>query len=155
MTMSTETTHPNTSELGSHAAGSDAAPASAYGLLVVPNGRRNGFHATIRGHELELADPDSGHALAPTPDDLLVGSIASDCAWSTQRFLRARRLPDEVSVCAKWRTREDSPVLADIDVRVTVSKSAESVSAALIAALKNSLRGRSLNAPLRVGIRNA
>ena len=133
---------------------SHAVPASTHGLSVVPNGRRDGFHATMRsGQLLELADPDSGHALAPTPDDLLIGSIASDFAWSARRFLRARRLPDDVSVSAAWRTHDDPPRLADIDVTVTVSNSAEAVGATLITALENSFAARSLNAPLRVRVR--
>jgi uncharacterized OsmC-like protein len=136
-------------------ADSRAVPASTHGLFVVPNRRRDGFDATIRGHLLELADRDSGHALAPTPDDLFISSIASDFAWSAQRFLRARRLPDDVSVSSAWRTHEDWPRLADIDMTVTVSDDAESVSATLVAALENSFAARSLNAPLRVHIRGA
>jgi uncharacterized OsmC-like protein len=165
--MSAETTHPNLIKLSSHSGnGLDAAlvarrwptrpdrgiksnldtadshtvPAATNGLFVVPNGRRDGFHATIRGHELRLADPDSGHALAPTPDDLLISSIASDFAWSSQRFLRARQLPDDVSVSAAWRTHDDSPRLAHIDMTVTVSNDAEAVTGTLVAALENSLR---------------
>jgi uncharacterized OsmC-like protein len=123
-------------------------------LFVVTNGRRDGFHATMRsGQLLELADPDSCHALAPTPDELLVGSIASDSAWSARRLLRARRLPDDVSVSAAWRTHEDPPRLADVDVTVTVSNSAEAVSAMLVAAVENSFAARSVNAPLRVRVR--
>jgi len=72
---------------------SHAFAASNNALFVVPSGRGDGFRATKRGHVLELADPDSGHALAPTPDDLLIVSIAANFAWSAQRFLRARRLP--------------------------------------------------------------
>ena len=104
---------------------------------------------------LELAGPDSAQALAPTPDDLFISSIASDFAWSAQRFLRARRLPDDVSVTGAWRTHEDSPRLADIDMTVTVSNSAEAVSATLAAALQNSFAARSLKVPLRVHIRGA
>ena len=46
---------------------SQGAPASSNSLFVVPHGRGDGFQAEIRGHLLELADPGSGHALAPTP----------------------------------------------------------------------------------------
>ena len=137
--MSTTITQPN------------AVSQSTNGLFVIPDGQRDGFHATIRGNELELGDPASGHSLAPRPDDLLIMSIASACAWSAKRFLRARRLPDDVSVYAAWRTAEDS-TLASVDVRVTVPNAAESVSATLAAALENSA-ARSLNAPLRVSIR--
>jgi putative redox protein len=157
--MSVETTHPNHTELRSHSGNgppdSHAFPAPANGLCVVPNGRREGFHASIRSHELELADPDSVHALVPTPADLFISSIASDFAWSAQRFLRSRRLPDEVSVSAAWRMHKDSPRLSDVDMTVTVSNSAEAVSATLVAALKNSFAARSLNAPIRVQIRGA
>jgi organic hydroperoxide reductase OsmC/OhrA len=180
--MSAETIHPNLTELSSHSgngldaalvarrwprrpdrgiksnldtADSHAVPAATNELFVVPNGRRDGFHATIRGHELELAHPDSGHALAPTPDDLLISSVASDFAWSAQRFLRAQQLPNDVSVSAAWRTHDDPPRLAHLDMTVTVSNSAEAVSETLVAALENSCAARSLNAPLRVRIRVA
>ena len=61
-----------------------AAPTSSDGLFVIPRGRGDGFQASIRGHILDLADPNSGHALAPTPDDLFIASIASGLAWSAQ-----------------------------------------------------------------------
>jgi hypothetical protein len=54
-----------------------AAATSSNGLFVIPCGRGDGLQASIRGHILDLADPNSGHALAPTPDDLFVASIAS------------------------------------------------------------------------------
>jgi uncharacterized OsmC-like protein len=119
-------------------------PTSSHGLFVIPRGRGDGFRASIRGHILDLADPGSGHALAPTPDDLLIVSIASELAWSARRFLRAYGLPDDVSVSATWRTHEDPPSLADIKLTVTVPKRAEAVSAALAAAFANSLAARSL-----------
>ena len=112
----------------------------------------DGFRATVHGHILELADPDSGHALAPTPEDLLIASVASALAWSARGFLRARRLPDDVSVSATWRMHEDPRRLAGIDVTVTVSNGAAAVSATLVAALENGFAARSLNAPLRVHI---
>ena len=130
-------------------------PASTHALYVVPRARGDGFRATICGHVLELADPDSDHAFAPTPDDLLIVSIASDFAWSAQRFLRAKRLPHDVSVSAAWRTHEEPAHLADIEVTVTVSSSAEPVSATMVAALETSFAARSLNAPLRIRIQAA
>ena len=96
---------------------------------------------------LELADP-TDHRLAPSPDDLLIASIASDLAWSARRFLRACGLPDYVSVSAKWRTHEDQPSLADINLTVTVSRRAEAVSAALAVAFANSLAARSHAEPV-------
>jgi len=127
---------------------SRAVPTSSHGLFVIQRGRGDGFQATIRGHILDLADPSSGHALAPTPDDLFIVSIASEFGWSARRFLRAYGLPDEVSVSARWRTHEDLPSLADISLTVTVSRRVEAVSAALAAAFANSLAARSLAEPV-------
>lgn len=117
-------------------------------LFVIPHERRDGFWASIRGHILDLADPNSGHALAPTPDDLFIASIASELAWSARRFLRAQGVPDYVSISAKWRTHEDLPSLDDINLTITVSRRAEAVSATLAAAFANSLAARCLAAPL-------
>jgi uncharacterized OsmC-like protein len=125
-----------------------AVPTSSHALLVNPHERRDGFWANIRGHTLDLADPSSGHALAPTPDDLFIVSIASELAWSARSFLRARGLPDDVSVSATWRTYEDPAGLADINLTVTISKLAEAASAALGAALENCLAARSLAEPV-------
>jgi uncharacterized OsmC-like protein len=127
---------------------SHAVPTSSHGLFVIPRGRGDGFQATIRGHILDLADPSSGHALAPTPDDLFIASIASDLVWSARKFLRAYGLPDDVSVSAKWRTPEDPPGLADIKLTVSVSRRAEAVCAALAAAFENTLAARSLAEPV-------
>jgi hypothetical protein len=127
---------------------SHAVPTSSHALFVIPRGRGDGFQASIRGHILDLADPTSGHTLAPTPDDLFILSIASECAWSAQRFLRAFDLPDDVSVSAKWRTPENLPGPADITLIVTVSRRAEAVSAALAVAFANSLAARSLAEPV-------
>jgi uncharacterized OsmC-like protein len=126
---------------------SDGATES-HALFVIPRERGDGFQAAIRGHIVDLADPSSGHALAPTPNDLLIVSIASDLAWSTRRFLRARRLPDQVSVSARWRTDEDAPGLADIGLTVTVSKAAETVRDALAAVFTDSLAARSHAEPV-------
>jgi uncharacterized OsmC-like protein len=96
---------------------------------------------------LELADP-TDHRLAPSPDDLLIAAIASDLAWSARRFLRARGLPEYVSVSAKWQTREDPPGLDDINLTVTVTSRAEAVSGALATSFENSLAARSLAEPV-------
>ena len=125
---------------------SDAAPTS-HALFIIPTRRGNGFVASVRGQMLELADP-TDHQLAPSPDDLLIASIASDLAWSARRFLRAYGLPDYVSVSAEWRTHEDLPSLADINLTVTVSRRAEAVSAALGAAFAKSLAARSVAKPV-------
>lgn len=118
-------------------------PVRATALFVTRHARGDGFHANIRGHVLELADPSSGHELAPTPDDLQVASIASELAWSAQRFLRTCGLPDQVSVSAEWRAHDDPPGQADISLTVTISTAAEAVSGALAVALEQSLAARS------------
>ena len=129
-----------TAENGSRAA------ASWRTLFVVPHDRREGFWASIRGHGLDLADPRS--ALAPTPNDLFIVSIASELAWSARGILRAQGLPDDVSVSARWRDPEDPARLADIELTVTVSRRAEGVRAALDSAFENTLVARFLADPV-------
>jgi len=99
---------------------------SSQSLYVVPRGLGEGFRASIRSHILELADPYSGDALAPTPDDLFVTSLASQLAWSTRALLRARGLPDDVSVVATWRTRSELSGPDEIDLTVTLSNISDS-----------------------------
>jgi uncharacterized OsmC-like protein len=127
---------------------SHAVAASSNALVVSPHERRDGFWASIRGHVLDLADPNSGHALAPTPDDLFIVSIASELAWTARRILRADRLADDVSVSANWWTDADLPSLADIDLTVRVPLGARAASAALAVAVQNSLAARSLAEPV-------
>ena len=123
----------------------DAAPVG-HTLYIIPTRRGDGFEASIHGHILELADP-TDHRLAPSPDDLLIAAISSDLAWSARSFLRARGLPDDVSVSARWHTTEGIPSLAAITLTVTVSTRAGAVSGALAAAFANSLAARSLAEP--------
>jgi uncharacterized OsmC-like protein len=135
-----------TIEDGAEVSGEDmgqgiSAAATSHALFIIPTRWGGGFTASIHGHLLELADP-ADHRLAPSPDDLLIASVASDLAWSARRFLRAQGLPDGVSVSARWRTTEGLPALADISLTVTVSTRAEAVSGALAAAFANSLRAR-------------
>jgi putative redox protein len=125
---------------------SDAAPTS-HALFIIPTRRGDGFQASIHGHMLDLADP-TDHRLAPSPDDLLIASIASDLAWSARRFLCAHGLPDDVSVSAQWQTTEGLPSLADITLTVTVSRRAKAVSEALAASFENSLAARTLAEPV-------
>ena len=113
-------------------------------LFVIPRRQGDGFRASIRGHILDLADPASGHALAPTPDDLFIVSIASELAWSARSLLRARGMPDDVSVSATWRKHEHLPGFADIKMTVTVSRRAEAARTALDAAFAGRLSARSL-----------
>ena len=110
-------------------------------LFVVPHGEGNGFRASVRGHVLELIDPDS-YALAPTTDDLFVVSIAAALAWSARSFLRAKGLPDYVSVSAERRMQEDPPDPWDISVTVTVSQDAEAEAESLATAFEQSLAAR-------------
>jgi hypothetical protein len=119
--------------------------ASSHALFVNRHERRDGFWANIRGHVIDLADPTSGQALAPTPDDLFIASVASDLAWYSQSLLRGYGLPDDVSVSAKWQTPRGS---AEITLTVTLSRRAAAVSAALAAALENRLAARSLANPV-------
>jgi hypothetical protein len=130
-----------------------AVSVSRQGLFVIPNGRGDGFHGSIRGHLLELADPN-GLPLAPTPDDLLVASIASDLAWFVRGFLRARELDDYVSVSAGWPTLETPPETADLDFTVTVGETAAQMEAALAAALELRLAARWSDPP-RIQVRQA
>jgi putative redox protein len=121
---------------------------SGHALFVSPRGRGDGFRASIRGHILDLPDPSSGHALAPTPNDLFVASIASELAWSARGLLRAQGLPDDVSISARWRTPEDRPGVADIHLTVTLPSRAEAASAALAAAFESSLVARPVAEPV-------
>jgi uncharacterized OsmC-like protein len=126
----------------------DAAPASSHALFVSPHERRDGFWASIRGHVLDLADPSSGHALAPTPDDLFIVSIAAELAWTARKILRAQGQPDDVSVSARWRTNPDPASLADIDLTIAVSPHAKAATTALAVAFANSLAARALAEPV-------
>lgn len=133
-----------------------AVSATRDALFVIPSGRGRGlegFRASIRGHLFELAEPDSAHELAPTPDDLLIVSIASDFAWFTQRFLRARGIADYLSVSAKWPAHEDPPRLGDVDVTVAVSKAAAPMTEELVAALESRFARRLLGSLVNVRVR--
>jgi putative redox protein len=121
-------------------------PPTSNTLSVVPTRRGDGFRASIRGHLLELAEP-TGHGLAPTPDDLLIASIASDLAWCARRFVREHGLPDHVNVSAAWRTLENPPRLADVSVTVAVPEAAAAMSDALMTALDERVAARSLDDP--------
>jgi hypothetical protein len=126
---------------------SDAASTARPSLFVISTRQREGFRASVRGRMLDLAEPSSGHELAPTLDDLFILSIASDLAWSARGYLRAQGLAGEVSVSPAWRTNED-PRMAGIDATVTVSKSAGVPSAALAVALEDSIASRCLHGRL-------
>jgi uncharacterized OsmC-like protein len=116
-------------------------------LFVVPRERSDGFQASVRGHVLDLIDPDS-YALAPNADDLLILSLASTLAWSARKLLRTRRLPDYVSVSAEWRTQDRPPRVEDINLTVAVSREADAVRVELATALETNLASRSLATPI-------
>lgn len=126
--------------------GSDPQAPTTQSLFVLPRGESNGFRASVRGFILDLHDPSS-YALAPTTDDLFVVSIAAALAWSAKGFLRARGLPDYVSIAAEWRSQKDPSSPADIHLTVTVSSGAEAESTALAAFVENSLAARFLAKP--------
>jgi uncharacterized OsmC-like protein len=125
--------------------------ASGYALFVIPSRRGDGFQARIRGRMFELADPDSGHGLVPTPEDLLVAAIASDIAWFARRFLRDHGLDDYVSVSARARTSDSMPGLGDVSVTVEVSAHAAAMGETLATALERRVAAQSSLPPqLRV-----
>ena len=125
--------------------GDAGAGSTSRSLFIAPT-RRDGFTASIRGRVLELEDP-TDHRLAPTPDDLVILSIASDLAWSARRLLRGQGLSGDVNVTATWRTVDDPPRLADISLTVTVPPILEGISAAILAALEERAAVRSLDDP--------
>jgi uncharacterized OsmC-like protein len=127
--------------------GESETASTSHALFIIPTRRGDGFRASIHGHMLDLADP-TDHRLAPSPDDLLIASIASDLAWSARRFLRACGMPDDVSVSAEWQTHEDARGLDDLNLTVSVTRCADAVSATLAAAFENSLAARSLAKPV-------
>jgi hypothetical protein len=120
--------------------------ASRNAVFVIPC-RGSGFRASIRGHLLELADPDAGEGLAPTPEDLLTAAIASDIAWFARRFLRDHGLDDYVSVYASARTSQGPPGLGGLDVTVEVSKHVAAMGTTLAAALERRFAEQSSSPP--------
>jgi hypothetical protein len=118
-----------------------------HALFVIPNARRDGFQASVRGHIFDLIDPSS-YGLAPTADDLFIVSIASTLAWSARGFLRSHGLPDYVSVSAEWWAKDVRQHPADISLTVTVSEATDEVSMSLAAELENCLAARSLAKPV-------
>jgi uncharacterized OsmC-like protein len=153
--------HTTTRRAGPTAGPPDSAPAvrereadlaSRDALFVLPE-RGGRLRASIRGHFLELAEPDSGHRLAPTPDDLFVASIASDLAWSARHFFRRHGRRADVSVSATWQTLGDPPSLADIEVAVAVPESEQRASEGFTATLEERLASRSLDDLVSIRVR--
>jgi hypothetical protein len=132
-------------ELEPKEGGVGAISASRQTLFVISNERGDGFHGSVRGHLLELADP-TDPVLAPTPDDLLVASIASDIAWFARRFLRTYEFDDYLSVSGRW-TLGRPPELGKLDLTVAVPQSALSMRETLAAALESRLAARRFSPP--------
>jgi hypothetical protein len=132
---------------------SDSASSPRCALFVIPTRRGDGFRASIRGSMLDLADPGLGPRLAPTPDELLILSIASELAWSARRFLRIHALVGEISVSAEWQTHADQRVRG-ITVSVTVSNSSKATAAALSVALEDNLASRSIHTRIHLQVRS-
>ena len=116
-----------------------------HSLFIVPT-RRDGFMASIRGRAIELEDP-TDDPFAPTPDELLILSIASDSAWHARRFLRDNGLAADVNVTVTWRTLADPPRLADVSLTVDVPAVSETTGEALLSALEERAAVRSLDDP--------
>ena len=99
-----------------------------------------------------LADP-ADDPFAPTADELLILSIASELAWSARRFLRAQGQAADVNLTVTWQTVEDPPRLADISVTVTAPPIADTLRAALQSALEERAAARWPSDALRVHLR--
>jgi hypothetical protein len=125
----------------------DSHPAATQVLFVIPRERGDGFKASIRGHMLDLADPTSGHALAPTPNDLFVAAHAAELAWCARRLLDAQGLPGGASVSATWRAEGDLSAVAQIDLTVALPLRAQAVADGLDAVLDKSLAAGSVARP--------
>jgi hypothetical protein len=134
-------------EVSGRADSHPAVPAPNQVLFVIPRERGDGFQASIRGHMLDLADPTSGHALAPTPNDLFVVAHASELAWCARRLLDAHGLSDGASVSATWRTDGDLSAVAQFDLTVTLPPGAQAVAAGLDVALDETLAAGSVARP--------
>lgn len=126
-----------------------------HALLVNPHERQDGFWANIRGNPFDLADPDSGHSLAPTPDELFILSIASALAWAAREFLRRYELPDGVSISATWQAEDGVRNFGDISMKVTVSSRAEASGRLLLAALQDALGTSSPSAAVHLSFEGA
>lgn len=124
-------------------------------LSVYQPGLDSSFRASIRGHILNLADPDSRHELAPTPEDLFVAALASQVAWSARSFLHAHGRPEDVSVSANWRADGNVPGRGDLELAVTVSRDADDLGAALVEALELSLGEGSFVPAVRISLQGA
>jgi len=123
-----------------------------HALFIVPARRGEGLLASIRGRVIVLADP-ADDPFAPTADELLILSIASELAWSARRFLSAQGQVTDVSLAVTWQTVEDPPRLADISVTVTAPPIADTLRAALQSALEERAAARSPRDALRVHLR--
>jgi len=124
-------------------------------LLVLPNARRAGFHADIRGRILELADPQSEDGVTPTPDDLLVAALASLAAWTTLAALRESDQPGEATVSASWETGKEKS-LDSVEVTVTVPPTVAVTARDIVrGAIEDAIRAKFRTDPRRVRLKIA
>jgi hypothetical protein len=107
-------------------------------LFVGPHLHLGGLHASIRGHEIELSDPRLGHALAPTPDDLLVASLAAHIAWVAQARV-ASGAGGTVELAARCRSDREAGSPVGVEIRVIVRGVAESDRVRLLEELRETL----------------
>jgi hypothetical protein len=126
-----------------------AIPPEDHALFILPARRGDGLLASVRGRVIVLADP-AADPFAPTADELLILSIASELAWSARRFLTAQGQATDVSLAVTWQTVEDPPRVADISVTVTAPPIADALRAALQSELEKRAAVRSPRDPLRV-----
>jgi hypothetical protein len=130
------------------------ANSAALALFVGPYRSGDGFRASVRGHILGLADPDSPDRLAPTPRDLVAAALASDVAWFARQFLRDRARDDYVSVSVRTSTSEGLPSWCSFDVTVDVSEQAAPLGTMLLTALEERFAAAASKSP-RIVVRSA
>lgn len=126
----------------------------SHSIFVNPHERRDGFWANIRGHVLDLGDPNAEPAAVPTPDDLYITSMASELAWTVRTLLRSSGLPDDVSVSAQWRMHGVPQRIAEVILTVDVPGTAEPIATELTASLPSRLAARSsAQPPVRISFK--
>jgi hypothetical protein len=123
-------------------------------LFVLPDVHRRGFHASIRGNILELADPNGGVPVAPTAEDLYVAALASFLAWTARDILRKWELPEDPNVLAQWQpSNSGAPIAAEFTIAIALS--ARTAGSALLRALGDALSQRFDAGPPRFRLRLA
>ena len=118
-------------------------------LFILPARRGDGLLASIRGRVIVLADP-ADDPFAPTADELLILSIASELAWSARRFLSAQGQASDVSLTVTWQTVAEPPRLANVSLTLTAPPIVETLRSALQSVLEERAAARSPGNPPRV-----